>query len=207
MAGPPLHGDALDQLEYEDMALRELLSALDDPDLDRRQHGIAAKLLVEHLAVRESARELVADGLAKLPELSWAEQDLRAGTERRRERLVRLDEMARGVEPVNINQSQDFDGTVAEMRGQLLEEIDTELDKVVPAVRHAAGPRRRKLFPSARYVRSHSPTHPGVHGRRWYDRIGPLVRLHALYDALRGFPTGGSRPSAEVDIGNDNTPL
>lgn len=207
MSGPPLHGDALDQLEYEDQALEKLLAAFDDPNLDRRQHGIAAKLLVEHLAVREAARELLADGIAEEPELSWASERLRSGTERRRARLRTLDEMARGVEPVNVNQAQDFDRAVEELRGDLEREIHTELDEVVPAVRRMAGRHTRAGLKSARYVRSHAPTHPGAHERRWYDRIGPLVRLHALYDWLRGFPTGGSRPSAEVDVGNDNTPL
>lgn len=207
MTGPPLHGDALDQLEYEDQALQKLLAAMADTSLDRREHGVTGKLLVEHLAVREAAREMVADGLRRVPELEWASDRLRSGTERRRERLVALDDMARGVQPVNLNQAQDFDGAVAEIRDDLLEEIRVELDQVVPVVRRTAGARRRKLFPSAKYVRRHSPTHPGVHRRRWYERFGPLVRLHAVYDALRGFPTGGSLPSAEVDVGNDNTPI
>jgi hypothetical protein len=207
MSGPPTRGDALDQLEYEDLALQKLLDAFADPSLDRMQHGVAGKLIVEHLAVREAARELVADGLEKAPELAWASDKLRSGTERRRQRLSVLDEMARGVQPVNINQAQDFDRAVAEMQGDLRSEIKTDLEEVVPVVRRMAGPRTRKLLPSARYVRAHAPTHPGVHRRRWYDRFGPLVRLHALYDVLRGFPTGGTQPSAEVDVGNDNSPL
>lgn len=206
MPGPPMHGDALDQLEYEDRALSELLDALDDPGLDRRQHGIAAKLLVEHLAVREAARELVADGLAGVPELAWASDALRDRTEQRRAHLVHLDEMGRGIAPQNLNQAQDFDRAVAEIRGELAAELRDELERVIPAVQHLPPDRRRKLLPSARYVRRHAPTHPGVHERRWYDRIGPLVRLRALYDALRGFPTGGARPSAEIDVGNDNRP-
>ena len=198
--------DALDQLEYEDNALRELLAVMADPSLDRMQHGMAGKLFVEHLAVRESAREAVADGLEKVPALAPLAGEIRSSTTRRREELRHLDEMARGVQPVNLNQSQDFDAAVERVREPLLEEITAELDHVVPAVQRLPAHRRRRVMRSARYIRRHSPTHPGAHGRRWYDRVGPLARLHALYDALRGFPTGGSVPSAEVDIGTDNRP-
>ena len=196
---PPADGDAIDLLDYEDRALAELLTAFCDDALDRSQHGEVVKLLVEHLAVRQAARQEVADAVAAVPALADVEHRLRAGTADRRTELRELDELTRGVEPINVNQGQDADAVVARVRPRLEQEIREDLEELVPALRRRLTDRQRRRLPSARYVRHHAPTHPGPHGRRWYDRIGPLVRLHAIYDYLRGFPSGGSKPSAEVE--------
>ena len=200
-------GDALDQLEYEDRALLEILDEFDDRRLDRLDHGLAGKLLIEHLAVREAAREAVADGLRGARGLEPMADRLEAGTETRRQRLATLDEMARGIQPVNLNQGQDFDAHVGQLEPGLREEIRADLEETLPDLHHQLSEvARRAVLPRARAVRRHSPTHPSPEGRRRYERFGPLVRLHAVYDWLRGFPTGGSQPSSEVDIPKPGAP-
>jgi hypothetical protein len=127
-----------------------------------------------------------------------------SGVAQRRSHLRRLDELARGVEAINVNQGQSFDAAVAEIRPALTDDIREDVEELVPLLHDRLDERtRHKLFPSARFVRAHAPTHPGAHGRRWYERISPLVRLHAAYDFLRGFPKGGSKPSAEVAVDVD----
>ena len=196
---PPADGDAIDLLDYEDRAVTELLGAFSDDTLDRVQHGEVVKLLVEHLAVRQVAREELADAVAGVPALAALERRMRDGVAERRTELRRLDELTRGVQPINVNQGQDTDAAVAQARPRLEEEIRFDLEELVPSLRRQLTDRQRAHLPSARYIRRHAPTHPGPHGRRWYDRIGPLLRLHAVYDYLRGFPTGGVKLSDEVD--------
>lgn len=193
--------DALDRLEYEDRALLELARVFGDDSLDRRQHGEGVASLIEHLAIREAARELVADGLAEVDELRGEAARLRADTAEQRGHLARLEELGRGVQATNLNQGQDIDAVVVDVLADLRRRIDGELGEVIPEIRRRlSAEQRSKLLPTARYVVRHAPTHPGVHDRRWYERIGPLVRLHAVYDFLRGFPAGGAKPKAEVEL-------
>ncbi len=194
-------GDALDRLQYEDRALRQLLKAFSKRELDPRLHGKVVAMLVEHLAIREGAREYVAESLAAIPELDDLGRQWQDGTVERRRRLARLEEMTRGLEAVNINQGQDVDAAIAEMTPTLLEEIDEEERQLVPSVVERLGPTRRaEVLPSTSYVLHHAPSHPGAHRLRWYERLGPLVRLHALYDYLRGLPAGAAKPSAQVAV-------
>jgi hypothetical protein len=209
-AKPP-DGDALDQLEYEDRALEKILEEFERSS-DRLEHGVAGKLFVEHLAVREAARETIAtaleaDGVDDA--LADIGKRLADGTERRRRALVRLDELARGIQPINLNQGQDFDAAVEEVSSSLRGEIASDLNDLLPRLRAQIGSeQRRDLLPAARTVRKHAPTHPHPGGRRWYERFRPLVRLHAVYDWVRGFPTGGAVPMREVDLPvDDNKPL
>ena len=206
MAGSafPRRGDALDQLLYKDRALLTILDRFEHPHADVLVHGGAGKLLVEHMAVRESAKESVASVAECLPGARREADGLRGEEERRRDLLRQLDELARGLRPVNLNQGQDFDGPARRAGALLRAEIDRELRSLIPQLHERLGPARGDL-PSARSVRRHAPTQPG--SRRSYRRAGLLVRLHALYDFLRGFPTGGARPSGEVVPANDNRPL
>lgn len=209
MALTPPAGDALDQLEYEDRAINQLLDDLEDPRADRNDHGQAAKLFVEHLAVREAAREYVAEALRRERGLTEVGDTMLRATERRRRELGHLDELGRGIQPINLDQGQDFTAAIEAIKADLRREIGTELRETVPLIRQRLPERSRaKLLPSARYVRKHAPTHPGAHKRRWYERFGPFVRAHAIYDFLRGFPTGGPGPSREIDLPpQDNLPL
>lgn len=201
-------GDALDLLEYENRAIIEILHRFENTD-EKLRHGLAGKLLVEHLAVREAAREAVAQALLAEPDLADLGAALEEGIGDRRRALDRLDELARGVQPVNLNQGQDFDGEVASIKGGLRAEIDQDVALRLPRLRERVeGARRKRLLPSAMFIRHHAPTHLHPEGRRWYERLWPLVRLHALYDWLRGFPMGGTLPSEEIELpAHDDKPF
>lgn len=189
--------NALDQLEYEDRTLRKLLDTFAERHGDRVEHGVVGKVLIEHLAVRLAAREAIVRALgdSSRPEVDG----LRRNTMENREVLAHLEEMARGVQPINLNQGQDFDAAVAEHAEQMRRQIDQELNEALPALRRDGEGRLR----SGSYVRHHAPTHPNPHHRRWYERVPPLVRLHAIYDRYRGFPTGGAKPSEETDAARE----
>jgi hypothetical protein len=193
-------GTALDQLEFEDRALLEVIDDFQYGDEPRR-HGMAGKLLVEHLAVREAAREQVAAVLQSEPACRELGGSLAGDVPAHRKALAKLDELARGVQPVNLNRGQDFDAFAVPVARLMREEILHELQRTIPAIR-ATCPAKvlERRLPRARWVRSHAPTHPHPDGRRRYERFAPLVRIHALYDWLRGFPTGGTRPSKEFGL-------
>jgi hypothetical protein len=193
--------DAVDQLEFENIALGRLLHAINDPGRDRRLHGRAIKLFVERLAVREAARELIAEALARVPELADLSARLLGRTPGDRQALDRLDDMTRGIAPTNVNQAQDLDGAISAMTPRLLAEIEQDFTEVIPSVQRTLDPKRRKkVLPSANYVLRHCPLHPGVHPPRWYERIGPIVWAHAVYDYLRSLPVGGIKPRAKVPV-------
>jgi len=82
-------------------------------------------------------------------------------------------------------------------------EMDLETNETVPAVRQLLGPSGKRGLPSARHVRTHSPTYPSP-VPRWYDKIGPLKAIRALYDHLRTAPSGATAPG--VDEGREHLP-
>ncbi len=194
--------NALDQLEYEDVALLRLLRAMHDEHKDPRQHGRILKILVERMAVRQAAREAIARSLASFPELSAVATRLDERLAQHRSALDDLDDLTRGLAPTNVNQGQDVDRAVERIEPDLLTEIDEELTEVIPAVRRALdSSQRRGGLPSAHYVLRHCPLHPGAHDeRRWYERVPGLVWVHAVYDYLRSLPIGGVRPRATITI-------
>jgi hypothetical protein len=159
------------------------------------------KLFVERLAVREAARELIADALAPVPELSHLSTRILEGTPADRQALDHLDDLTRGIAPTNINQGQDVDAFISDIAPHLLAEIEEDFTNVIPSVERILAPKRRKkLLPSASYVLRHCPLHPGAHPRRWYERIGVLVWAHAVYDYLRSLPVGGIKPRKTVPV-------
>jgi hypothetical protein len=194
----PAQGDALELLEYEDRVLERLLDRLLADD-DALTHGVAGKLLISHLAVREAAKEMVADALDAHRIASGPGARLEAGTMARREMIARLDDMARGLRPIDLNQGQDFDAAVEPLRRLLTAEIHAELDELLPALRRQlSDEQRRAILPSARYVEHHAPTHPNPRAKHHYERVGPLTRLHAWYDRMREYPTGRAWARAKL---------
>lgn len=193
--------DALDQLLFEDKILVRLLGALHDEGQNRRRHGRTIKVFVERMAVRQAARELVVEAVASIPELSGLSTRLHDQVPEARQRLDRLDELTRGVASTNLNQAQDVDAAIAAMEPLIRADMSTDLRELIPAVSARFSPEeRRKVLPSAGYVLRHCPLHPGAHPRRWYEHIGPIVWVHAVYDYLRNLPVGGVKPTASVLI-------
>lgn len=186
---PPRHALAL--LEHEDRALLAILDRFESQD-DVLAHGLAGQLLVEHLTLREAAREQVAVALREEPAVADLAGALEADARQRRAELVRLDEMARGVNPADLTNGQPFDETVAEVAGPLRRQIRTELDEVIPQV-HGRVPEELldRLLPSARTVTSHALAHPDVREPKRLHRLSPLRRLRAMYQWTRRLPSGG----------------
>jgi hypothetical protein len=93
--------DAVDQLEHEDRLVTTLFEEFAATLGDKWKHGSAGELLVQHLAVREAAKQLIAETLSTHDGLEELSRDLVGEAEERRRHLDRLDEMARGVQPTN----------------------------------------------------------------------------------------------------------
>lgn len=104
------------------------------------------------------------------------------------------------MQGIYLNSNVDFDAEMDKMAARLDVEVPRDLE-VIPALLAGLG-NRQGAMPSAAYLSRHSPLHPSPR-RRWYQRFGPLVRIHALYDHYRGFPAGGSVPLSDVEQTTD----
>lgn len=159
------------------------------------ERGTYGKLLIQHTAIRVAAKTDIArvlhdigcDGLA---------DDLTRHLPQARRLLDRLDELARGVEVMGVAASTGFAGAVGELAALIRADLQAEPDRMLPAITVALGNHRARLR-SARWIHHHAPTHPGSQ-ERWYDHIPVLVRVHARYDHLRGFPWADSSPMADL---------
>jgi hypothetical protein len=201
--------DSLELLAEQDRVLLKIFDGWDAatpaPDVeDARvlvkqgwERGTFGKLLIEYAAVRVAAKEDVARVLRDVGDTDLAET-LTARLRDIRMILDRLDEVARGVDPVGLAASSEFAGAVGELAALIRADLGIEPVRVLPVVAAALGD-RRSLLARAKHVESHAPTHPGA-DRRWYDDIGPLVRIHARYDRLRGFPWAESGPISDADL-------
>ncbi|MDA8343415.1 MAG: hypothetical protein M0007_14510 [Actinomycetota bacterium] len=203
--------DVLDLLAAEDELVANAMADLDgfhdpgpgrpgDPASQRRgidaarDRGNIEKFLVEHFAVRLAARECLAREVAGH---EWA-GPLAAALGRHdrewREVLDRLDAMSKGVAADELNLGQDFDAVLDGACAMAAEEIAEELDTVVPGLVEALGPdERRRILSPAEKVRRHAPLHPNPSGPHFYERIGPIERVHAGWDRLRSMPTSVDR--------------
>lgn len=189
--------DALTLLEREDHRLTELFAEFErtagQPGVEERNaHGTTAKLLVRHLAIWESAREHVAGALAEPyeGEVKAIAERLCTGNEQRRQLLDDVEQLNRGVEPININAGQDFDAAMEPLRRLVEPELDWELHDALPRLRSTLETEdREELLPSARYVAKHAPTNPTPTRTRWYEKSAFLARLRTVYDHLRDYPT------------------
>jgi hypothetical protein len=205
--GSSKRGDSLDLLREQDDVLRALFATWDAVDPtgeptaravpDAWDRGTVGKLILEHSAVRRAAKADIARVLRHTgrPDLA----DLLEGRAvAARTLLDRLDERSRGVQPIGMSADASFVDAVDELRqlwdGELRSEPDYNLEEVAAAL----GGHRAKLR-SARFITKHAPTHPAPQ-RRWYHRIRILVRLHAGYDRLRGFPWAESGPLSDTKM-------
>jgi hypothetical protein len=209
-ANPDEPADALGVVAVQDEIIRDLvakwrsateqLREADDVDV-RWQRGSAVKLLLQHLAVRESAKEALAGRLREVDR-----DDLAAAVDGdgvgRRTAIDRLDELARGHEAITLN-TPDIDGVVEGLAAIFDPERPEEIETLLPEAAGILGAPGERGLPTARHVRTHSVTHPSP-VPRWYDRIGPIKAIRALYDHLRASPSGGTSPA--VDEGREHLP-
>jgi hypothetical protein len=202
--------DALEALAMQDDIIRDLYATWDQArrhlregeDVDVRwEKGSAGKLLLQHVAVRESAKESLTGRLRKVGNDDLADR-VEGDGPRRRRAIDLCDELIRGHQAITVN-SPDIDAALSDLEEIVLSELDAEVNIVLPAARRSLGPAGHRGLPSARYVRTHSPTHPSPRPR-WHDKVGPLKALRALYDHLRGSPAGLTAPG--VDRGREQTP-
>jgi hypothetical protein len=205
--------DSLELLGEQDRVLAQIFAGWDattpEPDADSRtvvragfERGTYGKLLIGHTAIRVAAKtdiarvlyDLGCDGLA---------DDLTHRLPEARRLLDRLDELARGVDAMGVAASVPFAGAVGELAALIRADLTVEPDRMLPAIEAALGHRRAELH-RARWVHHHAPSHPGS-GERWYDHMPVLVRIHARYDHLRGFPWADSSPMDDTDVADDKS--
>jgi hypothetical protein len=187
--------DALDTLVSQDEAIAglfrqwdsstEVLRAGDDVDV-RWKRGTAVKMLVEHLAVRETALGAIDRRLRKA-DASLANRLAGDGVERRRS-IDRLYELTRGHTPMTLN-NREVDAAVSTLHATFDRELQGETE-LVPAIEGALGARGERGLPTEHWVRMHSATHPSPEPG-WFDRIGPLKALRSAYDQFRLAPYEG----------------
>lgn len=201
--------DALDIVEEQDKVITDLLASWrrDTSELERGdsvtvrwERGSVAKLLLQYFALRESGIAMVAGHLRDRGHDDLAEL-LDADGVTRRQAIDRLDESVRGLQAINANTPEITDAI--ERLGQLFDREVKGDRLLLPELARLLGPSGQRGLASARHVRTHSPTHPSP-VPRWHDRIGPLQALRALYDHLRGSPSGATKP--DVDRGREHTP-
>ena len=190
---PPDNGTALDVLEYEDHHLRELFDQLASTSgqsvSDRSRHGDLGEQLVRRLAIREAAKLDIVHRLDSEEGLSDLLSRLNGVIGARRKAIDHLDALARGVTAMDLNQGQDFDGAIKDVRDLIGPEINWELATGIPAIREQVSAEDcAKLLHDGRYLRKHAPTRPGVGGGRWYERTAVLTRPVAAWDHMRDRP-------------------
>lgn len=194
--------DALELLRLQNRILADLferwyaqtekLTAGDDV-VTRWERGSVTKLILQHLAVRESAKEAVVGRLHRADRDDLADPLDGDGIGRRQE-IDRLDDLIRGVLAMNTN-TPEVDVVVTRLARIFREEERRESERVLDQAEAALRQSGQRL-PSALYVRLHSPTHPSPEPK-WYDRVGAVKAVRALYDHLRGNPRGAIPPGLD----------
>jgi hypothetical protein len=194
--------DALDSVSVQDHAVAAVLedwartgAELEhNGDVDVRwRRGSDVKLLLEHLAVREEALRHVVRRLERLGSSDRA-AELDGDGVHRRALIAELDERVRGVLPLGTIRPE-VDATVTELRNVLDAEL-TSHRTLLPALEELLGRQGERGLPSAGYVRANAVTHVNPKPA-WYDKIGPLHAVRALFDHLRGHPDANLAPSVD----------
>ncbi len=192
----PGPGDsALDLLETEDMEVRDLfdqLQATRGPSVDdRADHGILAKQLIRHVATREAALDDVARALSDTDLRPLAER-IASGMTERRQHIDRVEHMSRGIQGINLNAGQDFEGELQALIDVLRPEIAWELDEAIPMVRRHLDEGDDLALHGAHRVATHAPTSLSPTGPKWYERAPVVGWLLTVYTRLRDFPAAGN---------------
>lgn len=177
-----------------------LLSERDSVD-DRWKRGSAAKLLLQHMAVREAAKQDVVARLHEVGQSDLADR-LEADGPARRKAIARLDETARGHQAINLNYP-DTDRAVADLAKVYRRESQAEQSDILPAVSAALGGPSERGLPGSRSVQRRSDPHPNP-VPKWYDKVKAVKVIVSFYDHLRSTPSGGTSP--RVDKGREHVP-
>ena len=192
--------DALDVLKGEDQNLVELFdqffASTGSAVTARTRHGNLGKQLVRRMALREAARDHLADALGTTT-LSDVSARFYQNTARRRQAIDHIEEMSRGIQGIYLNTHQDFDGAVADLRDIVQPEIAWELKSAIPFVESTIpAEQRTRIFRSARYLRKHAPISLNPEGPKWYEHYGIISRLLTIWGHLRSLPR--ANPSQRV---------
>jgi hypothetical protein len=185
-------GDALDLLVDEDLEVRRLFHEIQNVRgssvEDRAAYGDLAKELVRHIATREASLTEISRVIGDAPMLRHITDQLEAEAPARRSLFNQVEKMSRGVQGINLNTGQEFDGVLQELLQVVGTEIDWDLGEAVPAVRAWAGKAETGDLHSAEHVSKHAPTSLHPNGPRWYERAPLLSRVITIYDRLRDLP-------------------
>jgi hypothetical protein len=185
--------DALDLLEREDVELRRLFAAIDEARAGtvrgRAVYGDLAKDIIQHMATREAALVEVARKVGELPEQTSPGVSLDADPSSRRQLLSELEKMSRGVQGINLNTGQDFDGVLQQLIDVVTPDMERDLTETVPAVRSLLSKSGDEdPLKTADHVIRHAPTSLNPEGPRWHERAPVVSRVLTVYDRLRDFP-------------------
>lgn len=197
-------GTSLDVLREESVVLRELFDLWDTTVSTGKprdemvqanwEHGTVGKLVLEHAAVLHAAIRDVAESLERTGH-ETAGAELREVLQALRPLLDRLDGTSRGIAMNALAHTEEFTSTLEDLSRVLRKRGLLDGDAVEERYRSLLGSEQSRLR-SARYVRSHAPTHPTAPS--WADRLPGILRIHAALDRLRGFPWAESTVADRV---------
>jgi hypothetical protein len=190
---PEGHKTSLDVLQREDLSLQDLFEGMtrtSESTVDTRyDYGNSAKQIIRHVATRQASLMDVGTVTSRVPALQAIGSRMLEGGNACRGIFDQVGDMSRGIQGINLNQGQDFDGALTTLVEAVTLEIDWELSEAIPLIRRSLpqddGVPRLK---SARYVERHAPTKVHPSGPRWFE-YSPLVsRIITVYDHLRDHP-------------------
>lgn len=184
--------DSLDVLENEDLRLLDLFRGIavsrGASVEERYEYGNLAKEILRHLAIRQASLVNVAEIISSVPELrSIATRMLDRATQRRHA-IDQANKLARAVQPVALNEGQDFDPVFEPLIAAVTTEIEWELAGALSTIRATVSERTRARLRSAHYVRHHAPPHLSEKGPRWIEQAPVVSRLLTLYGRVQDFP-------------------
>jgi hypothetical protein len=156
---------------------------------ERCEYGNLAKEVLRHLAIRQSSLVNVGAVISSMTELQPISSRMLSRATERRLQIDEATKMARSVQPVALNEGQDFDEVFEELVAAVKAEIVWELSQVISTIRKSIPEGEAEArFRSARYVRRHAPTYLSAKGPRWYEHAPVVSRLLTFYEHLNDFP-------------------
>jgi hypothetical protein len=167
-----------------------------------REHGSIGKEILEQAALRLAAIDDLAAVLRTANRSSLADE-LGRNSPYASRLADHLAELSRGVSAIDLRYSEEFSQTIERLRVLWDDEL-RDNGRIQTRLRSALQG-RRSLLRSATFVRGHAPIHPATR-RRWYHGIPVIVRIHALYDRMAGFPGAESTPTSDVRLSRQYDP-